>query len=100
MLTPVPYDLHVLQVGGNATVNGIDFYISDNFGGGMFESCKDVKFGTMNTRAIDFIGAGANNFTGKLIFIFLSTYRGWQSTKFCQLTIVYDSWFDLFLLIA
>lgn len=53
-----------LQVGNNLTVNGIDFYITDTFGEGMFESCKDVKFGTMNTRAIEFIGAGAKNFRG------------------------------------
>lgn len=30
----------------------------------MYNSCKDVKFGTMNTRALDFIGAGAKSFQG------------------------------------
>ncbi|CAA2984524.1 Niemann-Pick C1 -like [Olea europaea subsp. europaea] len=57
------------QVGNNSTVDGIDFYITDTFGEGMFESCKDVKFGTMNTRAIEFIGAGAKNFREWYAFI-------------------------------
>lgn len=35
---------------------------------GLFESCKEVKFSTMNTRAIEFIGGGAKNFRGKLNF--------------------------------
>lgn len=55
-----------VQVGTNSTVNGIDYYISDTFGSGMYESCKEVKFGTMNTRAMEFIGAGAKNFQGKM----------------------------------
>lgn len=49
------------------TVDGIDYYITDTFGQGLYESCKDVKFGTMNTRALDFIGGGAQNFKGKLM---------------------------------
>lgn len=48
----------------NFTVNGIDYVITDTFGEGLYESCKEVKFGTMNTRAIEFIGAGAKNFRG------------------------------------
>lgn len=54
------------QVGSNLTVNGIDYYITDTFGEGMYESCKEVKFGTMNTRAMEFIGAGAKTFRGKM----------------------------------
>ncbi|KAK9944387.1 hypothetical protein M0R45_009958 [Rubus argutus] len=53
----------ISEVSGNMTVDGIDYYISDTFGKGLYSSCKDVKFGTMNTRAIEFIGAGAKNFT-------------------------------------
>ncbi|KAG6434864.1 hypothetical protein SASPL_106508 [Salvia splendens] len=52
----------IAKVGGNSTVNGIDYYIADSFGSGMYESCKEVKFGTMNTRAMEFIGAGAKKF--------------------------------------
>ncbi|XP_051139854.1 uncharacterized protein LOC127257464 [Andrographis paniculata] len=57
------------KVGDNSTVDGIQFYITDAFGEGMFESCKDVKFGTMNTKAIEFIGAGAKNFREWYAFI-------------------------------
>ncbi|KAJ6736524.1 NPC INTRACELLULAR CHOLESTEROL TRANSPORTER 1 [Salix viminalis] len=57
------------KVRGNLTVSGIDFYASDAFGEGLYESCKDVKFGTMNTRALNFIGAGAQNFTEWYAFI-------------------------------
>lgn len=59
--------LFSFQVKGNLTVSGIDFYASDAFGEGLYESCKDVKFGTMNTRALNFIGAGAQNFTGDFL---------------------------------
>ncbi|XP_050366394.1 uncharacterized protein LOC126784899 isoform X2 [Argentina anserina] len=52
----------ISEVSGNMTVDGINYYISDTFGKGLYNSCKDVKFGTMNTRAIEFIGAGARNF--------------------------------------
>lgn len=45
-------------------MDGIDYFVTKTFGEGLYSSCKDVKFGTMNTRAIDFIGAGAKNFKG------------------------------------
>ncbi|XVF74109.1 hypothetical protein PTKIN_Ptkin13bG0033900 [Pterospermum kingtungense] len=59
----------VSKVKNNLTVDSIDFYITDAFGKGMYESCKDVKFGTMNTRALEFIGAGAKNFKEWFAFI-------------------------------
>ncbi|VFQ72905.1 unnamed protein product [Cuscuta campestris] len=59
----------VSKVKSNLTVDGIDFFITDTFGEGLYESCKEVKFGTMNTRAIDFIGAGAKNFREWYAFI-------------------------------
>ncbi|XVF35828.1 hypothetical protein REPUB_Repub19eG0004400 [Reevesia pubescens] len=59
----------VSEVKNNLTVDGIDFYITDAFGEGMYESCKDVKFGTMNTRALEFIGFGAKNFKEWFAFI-------------------------------
>ncbi|THG07014.1 hypothetical protein TEA_022929 [Camellia sinensis var. sinensis] len=34
----------VATVNGNLTVDGIQYYITDTFGEGLFESCKDVKF--------------------------------------------------------
>lgn len=48
-------------------MDGIDFYVTDNFGEGLYDSCKDVKFGTMNSRALEFIGAGAQNFKGSTV---------------------------------
>ncbi|XP_052202284.1 uncharacterized protein LOC127808022 [Diospyros lotus] len=59
----------VAKVDGNMTVDGIQYYITDIFGEGLYESCKDVKFGTMNTRALEFIGSGAKNFKEWFAFI-------------------------------
>ncbi|KAJ4702289.1 Niemann-Pick C1 protein-like [Melia azedarach] len=59
----------VSKVNNNLTVDEIAYYITDTFGEGLYESCKDVKFGTMNTRALDFIGAGAQNFKDWFAFI-------------------------------
>ncbi|KAI9114197.1 hypothetical protein K1719_014847 [Acacia pycnantha] len=59
----------LFQVGGNLTVDGIDYYITDAFGEGLYESCKEVKFGTMNSRAIQYIGAGAKNFKEWFAFV-------------------------------
>ncbi|XP_019052018.1 PREDICTED: Niemann-Pick C1 protein-like [Nelumbo nucifera] len=59
----------VTKVNNNLTVDGIDFYVTDNFGEELYNSCKDVKFGTMNSRAMDFIGAGAQNFREWFVFI-------------------------------
>ncbi|ESQ53074.1 hypothetical protein EUTSA_v10024233mg [Eutrema salsugineum] len=59
----------VAEVSGNLTVDGIDYHITDTFGEGLYESCKEVKFGTMNTRAINFVGGGAQNFREWFAFI-------------------------------
>lgn len=56
------------QVKSNLTVDGIQYYITDDFGKGMYESCKDVKFGSSNSRALEFLGAGAKNFKGSPSF--------------------------------
>ncbi|BBN15246.1 Niemann-Pick C1 protein [Marchantia polymorpha subsp. ruderalis] len=54
---------------GRELVDGIDFYITEEYGTQLFDSCKDVKFAAMNTRAMDFIGAGAKNYTDWLSFM-------------------------------
>ncbi|KAI3517965.1 hypothetical protein L1887_06233 [Cichorium endivia] len=59
----------ISKIKNNSTVGGIDYYITDTFGEGLFDSCKDVKFGTMNSRAIEFVGAGAKNFKEWFAFI-------------------------------
>ncbi|GLJ40089.1 hypothetical protein SUGI_0820940 [Cryptomeria japonica] len=62
------------QESDNSTVAGITFYVSDTFGEELYNSCKDVKFGSMNTRAIDFVGAGARDY--KEWFAFIGTKAG------------------------
>ncbi|MCL7035268.1 hypothetical protein MKW94_006392, partial [Papaver nudicaule] len=57
------------MVKGNLTVDGIDYYITDAFGEELFNSCKEVKFGSMNTRAISFIGGNAQNFKDWFAFV-------------------------------
>ncbi|KAI3797062.1 hypothetical protein L1987_39752 [Smallanthus sonchifolius] len=59
----------ISQMKNNSTVGGIDYYITDTFGEVLFDSCKDVKFGTANTRAIDFVGNGAKTFNEWFAFI-------------------------------
>ncbi|KAL5713817.1 NPC intracellular cholesterol transporter 1 [Ranunculus cassubicifolius] len=51
----------VMKVNHQLTVDGVDFYVSDDFGEELYKSCKDVKYGTMNSRALEFIGAGATS---------------------------------------
>ncbi|KAD5960225.1 hypothetical protein E3N88_11697 [Mikania micrantha] len=68
----------ISQMKNNSTVGGIDYYITDTFGEGLFDSCKDVKFGTMNSRAIEFVGNGAKNFQGNT-FVFLLRHRCMQN---------------------
>ena len=46
------------------TVGAVDFFVTEEFGQRLYDSCKDVKFAAMNTRAMDFIGGGAINYTG------------------------------------
>ncbi|KMS99730.1 hypothetical protein BVRB_1g020980 [Beta vulgaris subsp. vulgaris] len=57
------------KVNNSETVDAIEFYVTDAFGEGLYNSCKDVKFGTMNTRAIEFVAGGAQDFKGWFAFI-------------------------------
>ncbi|KAK1984160.1 patched sphingolipid transporter [Colletotrichum cereale] len=50
-------------------VTELDQLISKDYGTGFFDSCKEVKFGPSNSRAIDFIGGGAKNYTQLLKFL-------------------------------
>ncbi|KAL5562347.1 hypothetical protein UlMin_032094 [Ulmus minor] len=70
------------EVTGNLTVDGIDFFVTDTFGEGLYDSCKEVKFGTMNTRAIEFIGAGAKNFKEWFAFIGQQAPPGFPGSPF------------------
>jgi Niemann-Pick C1 protein len=44
---------------GTLTVTGTDYWVGDNFGSQFFDSCKDIKFGSSNGYAMEFIGGGA-----------------------------------------
>ncbi|KAG4382084.1 hypothetical protein AAZX31_14G001600 [Glycine max] len=83
----------ISEVNGNMTVDGIDYYITETFGEGLYESCKDVKFGTMNTRAIDFVGAGASNFKEWFAFLGQKVPPGFPGSPYSILfkTTILDS---------
>ncbi|KAG0501372.1 hypothetical protein HPP92_001444, partial [Vanilla planifolia] len=59
----------VTQVNNTMIVDGIDVFLTRTYGEELYNSCKDVKFGSMNTRAMDFIGAGAKNYEDLFAFI-------------------------------
>ncbi|KAJ8762195.1 hypothetical protein K2173_007350 [Erythroxylum novogranatense] len=59
----------VSKIKNNVTVEKIDLYVADTFGQMLFDSCMEVKFGTMNMRAIEFVGGGAQNFTDWFAFL-------------------------------
>ncbi|POS86734.1 hypothetical protein EPUL_001735 [Erysiphe pulchra] len=49
--------------GSKYRVTQLDQLITKEYGSGLFDSCKNVKFGPTNTNAMDFIGGGASNYT-------------------------------------
>ncbi|KAK3998282.1 sterol-sensing domain of SREBP cleavage-activation-domain-containing protein, partial [Cladorrhinum sp. PSN332] len=54
---------------GKTLVTELDQLISEEYGTGFYNSCKDVKFGPTNSRAMDLIGGGAKNYTNLLKFL-------------------------------
>ncbi|KXT04707.1 hypothetical protein AC578_2077 [Pseudocercospora eumusae] len=52
--------------GDKFLVTEIDQLISDKYGEGFYDSCKEVKFGATGGKAMDFIGGGAKNYTQML----------------------------------
>lgn len=64
--------INVTQVekkNGKYMVTELDQLISDEYGSGFYDSCKDVKFGPTNSNAMTFIGGGAKNYTNFLAFL-------------------------------
>lgn len=55
--------------GDKFRVTKLDQLVSDEYGTGFYDSCKDVKFGATNSNAMAFIGGGAKNFTDFLKFL-------------------------------
>lgn len=54
---------------GKLLVTELDHLVSDEYGSTFYDSCKEVKFGSTNGRAMDFIGGGAKNYTRFLDFL-------------------------------
>lgn len=50
-------------------VTELDYLVSDEYGSTFYDSCKDVKFGATNGKAMDLIGGGAKNYTRFLKFL-------------------------------
>lgn len=58
-----------IKTGEKYRVDELDQLISDEYGSGFYDSCKDVKFGATNSNAMAFIGGGAKNYTSFLSFL-------------------------------
>jgi len=60
---------HTEPSGNKERVTELDQLVSDEYGAGFFDSCKDVKFGPTNSNSMAFIGGGAKNYTAFLSFL-------------------------------
>ncbi|CAO1618469.1 unnamed protein product [Jaminaea pallidilutea] len=54
---------------GDVAVKSIEYWVSDEFRQGFYNSCKDVKFGASNGFAMDLLGGGAKDADGFLKFM-------------------------------
>ncbi|KAI9151937.1 NPC intracellular sterol transporter 1-related protein 1 [Paramyrothecium foliicola] len=54
---------------GKHLVTELDQLISAEYGTGFYDSCKEVKFGGANSKAMDLIGGGAKNYHEMLTFL-------------------------------
>ncbi|RUS26479.1 patched family-domain-containing protein [Jimgerdemannia flammicorona] len=50
-------------------VTRVDFRVADHYGQGFYDSCKDIKFGSSNGYAMDFIGGGARNWHDMVVYM-------------------------------
>lgn len=57
------------EKGGKQLVTELDQLISEEYGTGFYDSCKEVKFGGANSRAMNLIGGGATEYTAFLKFL-------------------------------
>jgi len=55
--------------GDRTRVTELDHLVTDKYGKGFYDSCKDVKFGPTNSNSMAFIGGGAKNYTAFLSFL-------------------------------
>lgn len=54
---------------GKMLVTELDQLVSEEYGVGFYDSCKEVKFGPTNSKAMALIGGGAQNYTEFLTFL-------------------------------
>ena len=54
---------------GKTLVTELDHLVTEQYASTFYDSCKDVKFGATNGKAIDLIGGGAENYTEFLKFL-------------------------------
>ncbi|KAM3508380.1 hypothetical protein MY10362_001225 [Beauveria mimosiformis] len=57
------------EKGDKLLVTELDHLISDEYGAGFYDSCKEVKFGGANSRAMNLIGGGAKEYKAFLKFL-------------------------------
>lgn len=55
--------------GDKFLVTELDNLVANEYASTFYDSCKDVKFGATNGKAMDFIGGGAQNYTQFLKFL-------------------------------
>lgn len=55
--------------GGKEIVTELDYFVSEEFGSGFYDSCKDVKFSATNGYVMDLIGGGAKDYPAFLKFL-------------------------------
>ncbi|CAO3615122.1 unnamed protein product [Cunninghamella echinulata] len=51
------------------SVDQVDYWVWDTFGTEFFDSCKDIKFGSSNGYAMDFIGGGAKSWHDMVVYM-------------------------------
>lgn len=54
---------------GKEIVTELDYFVSEKFGSGFYDSCKDVKFSATNGYVMDLIGGGAKDYPAFLKFL-------------------------------
>lgn len=57
------------EKGEKQLVTQLDQLITEEYGSGFYDSCKEVKFGGANSKAMDLIGGGAKNYHEMLKFL-------------------------------
>ncbi|KAK3384008.1 patched family-domain-containing protein [Lasiosphaeria ovina] len=66
----------MIEKNGKNLTTELDQLVSKEYGTGFYDSCKDVKFGPTNSKAMDLIGGGAKNYTDLLKFLGTERFGG------------------------